>query len=488
MSRNGPFGQARAPQRRNPAEHDPYAPAPGQQQGGQWPPNSNGFHDPYANGSQQGYASQQYAPQETEPAFGYPPQQPQHQPAGHGHGQLPGFDRFAPAQPASYQAQPAQPQWSQQDPGNYDLGTYGAQGGYPQHEPQQPHFQQHAQDAGRFAPQQQGYAEPEAEYDEDLADGEDEPRSGRRWMLIVAALVGAIGLGGGLAYTYKILFPSSSGRAPIVKAIDFPNKVKPATGPETDKKLFTRLEQQGDSRPAGGDQAEQSDDRSAEATGGPRPVRVIPISPGGQQQVTTTGSVGEAPRPGGGQIVSVPGLMIDAPAPRGGPPQGMQGGQGMQQPMAPVRIAPPQQQQQQPQMPQQQVQLPEPQRKTAMVPVAPSTNQAVAPKVPAAVKVAVPKTSETTTGSTYTPVSNGYVAVLSSQKSRMDAMKAYAGMDQKYRDMLTSSTFDVQEVDLGEKGVWFRAVVGPPRSFDGAKKVCEDLKSAGYPSCWPTRY
>jgi hypothetical protein len=39
----------------------------------------------------------------------------------------------------------------------------------------------------------------------------------------------------------------------------------------------------------------------------------------------------------------------------------------------------------------------------------------------------------------------------------MDAMKAYASLDQKYRDMLSSSTFDVQEADLGDKGVWYRA-------------------------------
>jgi SPOR domain len=87
-----------------------------------------------------------------------------------------------------------------------------------------------------------------------------------------------------------------------------------------------------------------------------------------------------------------------------------------------------------------------------------------------------------------TPVSSGYVAVLSSKKSRMDAMKAYASLDQKYRDMLASSTFDVQEADLGDKGVWYRAVIGPPRSYEGAKKLCDDLKAAGHQDCWPARY
>ena len=78
--------------------------------------------------------------------------------------------------------------------------------------------------------------------------------------------------------------------------------------------------------------------------------------------------------------------------------------------------------------------------------------------------------------------------VLSSQKSRMDAMKAFANLDQKYRDMLSGKTSDVQEADLGDKGVWYRAVVGPPRSRDGAKTICEELKTAGYPDCWVEPY
>ena len=60
MSRNGQFGQARAPQRRAPAEHDPYA-APGGQPG-QWPQQPNGYPDQQysnGNGAQQGYPAQQ---------------------------------------------------------------------------------------------------------------------------------------------------------------------------------------------------------------------------------------------------------------------------------------------------------------------------------------------------------------------------------------------------------------------------------------------
>ena len=66
----------------------------------------------------------------------------------------------------------------------------------------------------------------------------------------------------------------------------------------------------------------------------------------------------------------------------------------------------------------------------------------------------------------------GYVAVLSSQKSRMDALKIFANMQEKYGDVLSSRTPDVQEANLGEKGVFYRLVVGPPGSREAATGLC----------------
>lgn len=486
MSRNGQFGQGR---RRNPAEQDPF----GQQdpfaqqdpyaQQDQWPQQPAAYPDPnYITGGQQaGY----HFPAEPEP-YG-------------GQGQMPGLDRYAPQQPNG-----GQPQWGgqQQDPRGYDLGSYmpnGAQGYPQQQEPMQ-----------YAPPQQQAYAEPEAEYDDGLEDGDDEPRSGRRWMVIVVALVGAIGLGGGLAYTYKMFFTNGSGRAPFVKNVEPPNKVKAVGAARenalVDKKLFTRLGE--DSGGASGREPEaQTDNLSNEAqVGGARPVRIIPIQPGSQgqgpSQVTTTGSTDSGGRVGGSQMVAVPGLTIDAGGPRGripqqgaqqqGPQQQAAQKQGPQQQGSPVRIAALSEQ-----ATQQAATEPElPPRRPVTIPTTPTSSGAsvttsastggsvqTAPKAPVARKEA-----SAVGGPANTPVSSGYVAVLSSKKTRMDAMKAYASLDQKYRDMLASGTFDVQEADLGDKGVWYRAVIGPPRSYEGAKKLCEDLKAAGHPDCWPTRY
>src|SRR5258708_35145531 len=79
-----------------------------------------------------------------------------------------------------------------------------------------------------------------------MAEDEEEPRCGRRGLMIVAALVGAIGLGGGMAYGYKTFFPSRSGPAPLIKDTQGPIKSKPEVAdgkgfPHTDKKLLNRL-------------------------------------------------------------------------------------------------------------------------------------------------------------------------------------------------------------------------------------------------------
>ena len=80
--------------------------------------------------------------------------------------------------------------------------------------------------------------------------------------------------------------------------------------------------------------------------------------------------------------------------------------------------------------------------------------------------------------------------MLSSQKSRMDALKVFADMQQKYGEVLLSRTPDVREADLSARGLgtMYRLVVGPPGSRDAASGVCHQLKSVGYQGCWVMAY
>jgi SPOR domain len=460
MSRNGPVGQPRVPGRRSAADQDQYA---GGQSGWPSPPGGDPHQQDYAPHA--GHAPQHsqgyYFPQpaEPDPNQGYP-LQPVNQ-------ALP-FDRLPQA------SAPPTTQWDAQqlrDAGHYDLGSYLPTGGDPRgYGPADaPPFAGSAD--GPFRHQyaaRDGYAESDGEY-EAMGDEEaDEPRRGRRGLVIAGALVGAIGLGGAMAYTYKT-FIATPTRAPVVKVADAgPSKVKPSLsgGKEfahTDKKLLNRLEEEGGGSQRGG----AADDRANEDPNAPRRVRSIPISPAGA----------------GGAAAAVPGITLDNMGPSGGappppsrvqiptapPPQATVARAEASVAAPPVRVvaAPPPA----PAAAGAEAAPPAP-RKVAAIPQAP-TREAAQPKVSSAVV-----TASTT----------GYVAVLSSQKSRMDALKAFADLQQKYGDVLSSKTPDVQEANLGDKGVWYRAVVGPPVSRDAASGICSQLKAAGYAGCWVTAY
>jgi hypothetical protein len=77
----------------------------------------------------------------------------------------------------------------------------------------------------------------------------------------------------------------------------------------------------------------------------------------------------------------------------------------------------------------------------------------------------------------------GYLVQVSSQKNEADAQASYRALQGKYPGVLGSQTSVVKRVDLGEKGVYYRAFAGPFSSVDQATQVCSNLKAAGGPQC-----
>ena len=67
---------------------------------------------------------------------------------------------------------------------------------------------------------------------------------------------------------------------------------------------------------------------------------------------------------------------------------------------------------------------------------------------------------------------------ISSQRSEADAQAAYRAMQSKFPNVLGSRTAMIRRADLGEKGIYYRAMVGPLSSED-AQQLCGNLKSAG---------
>jgi cell division protein FtsN len=79
--------------------------------------------------------------------------------------------------------------------------------------------------------------------------------------------------------------------------------------------------------------------------------------------------------------------------------------------------------------------------------------------------------------------SGGYLVQVSSQKNEADAQASYRVLQSKYPSVLGSQSVLVKRVDLGEKGVYYRAFAGPFSSADHATQVCNSLKAAGGPQC-----
>ena len=321
--------------------------------------------------------------------------------------------------------------------------------------------------------------------DDQLDFEEEEPRKGRRGLVMVSALVGAIALGGGMAYGYKTYMKPSASSAVIgkVSAPKGPAKTAPAEAggkqfPNQDSKLAGRLGdgsapavQVAEAPPAGPSAPPSNNAPDLEG------VKRVPTVVVGRD-----GSIG-APAP-------VPGMMIQQTPIR--PPQ-----PALQVPV--TESAPP------PVVPRARVaDVPMPRAAAAIVnTVTPEPAPVAAPAVKksAAKKSAAQRddlvasgTPSSGVGAAPVPVApksvaSGFVAVVASKGSRADAEKANVDLEQRF-DVLKGKVFDVQEADLTAqgKGMVYRSVVGPPGSRAFASGVCSQLKAVGYTDCWPTAY
>lgn len=406
------------------------------------------------------------------------------------------------------------------DPAGYDLANYTPEQGHGRHAPahdpyaQQGYAQQGYDSAaaegwtgGQWNGQQGGHQQQaygslddlayEAragygghQHDQDYAyEGEevDEPpaRRGPRAMVVMGALVGAIAVGGGLAYGYKSFSGGSDGKTPLVRADKGPAKSKP-TDPggkdiaHTDKRFLNRL---GEDRPAGTIvESGGTGAADADTNGAPRKVTTLVVNRDGSMGaanpvITPTQQAG-----GGGS--GVPGLLVEGlgaqqrPLLRGTASSESQGATRTA-PVAPRVIS-----RAEPVV----EAKPDPRPEPTQEPQVRAPVKKAATRDDAAAPVRTKVASAAGTIPSASSGGNGFVPVLSSQKSRMDALKAFADMQQKYTDVLQSRTPDVREVDLGPKGVWHRLMLGPPGSRESANAVCTQLKAHGYSGCWITTY
>lgn len=68
---------------------------------------------------------------------------------------------------------------------------------------------------------------------------------------------------------------------------------------------------------------------------------------------------------------------------------------------------------------------------------------------------------------------------VAAQRSEADAQTSFRSIRSKYSNVIGSGEPVIRRADLGAKGVYYRAMVGPYSTRDEAVKVCANLKAAG---------
>jgi hypothetical protein len=338
--------------------------------------------------------------------------------------------------------------------------------------------------------------EGEAE-DEDLYDDAPPPRR-RIGIVAVAAIFALAVVGTAGAIGYRALFGSSGSHLPppVIKADTAPSKIVPsASGKDvqsnkliTDRvgdnsrneKLVSREEQPVDikGQPPAGMAPNLNVQASAPlmpANGSgvvaaePKKIHTIVIRP---DQVGMADATAPALPPARTEMPIAPPSPVKpaAPAPRvvNVPPP---------EPKAEPAVAPP----------------PEPRpavARTASAAPAPA-HRAPASNAPLSLNpgdsAPAPASAPTRTAAVAAPArvapqasgGGGYAVQVSSQRSEADAEVAFKNMQAKYPGQLGGRAPMIHRVDLGAKGIYFRAMVGPFASSAEAGTLCSSLKSAG---------
>lgn len=312
---------------------------------------------------------------------------------------------------------------------------------------------------------------------------EDATRSKRRvGILAVAAVFALAVIGTAGAFGYRAIFGKhSSGPPPVIKADATPSKIMPAVASKAPNKLiYDRVSDQSAgeklvSRQENPVEVKAVDIQTAPPLAGARPQ-------GGAQAMPApvSGVVGTEPK----RVHTIAihpdqfgNVQTAAAAP---PPQSR--GLGAAPPMAAVppmasnpsaAASPPPPQA--PRMPEVRPSAPPPEHHAAAAPSnAPlSLNpNAPAPRPTRTAAIAQPAAAPS-------HASGGYAVQLSSQRSEAEAQAAFRGLQAKYPKILGGRQVLIHKVELGAKGTYYRAMVGPFANANEAGELCSGLKAAG---------
>jgi cell division septation protein DedD len=78
-----------------------------------------------------------------------------------------------------------------------------------------------------------------------------------------------------------------------------------------------------------------------------------------------------------------------------------------------------------------------------------------------------------------TAAEGSYVVQVAAERSDTEAQASFKTLQSKYPDVLGSRSPLVRRVDLGKRGIKYRAQIGPFDTVEQAKQLCARLKAAG---------
>lgn len=402
------------------------------------------------------HPSQRYAAQHAEPdEYQAPPSAADagYPAAGHLAGHLAGHA----AADDSDAAEDAHAQYA--DPGRYDEALYGQMPGH------EPHPQDDAYQADGY--QNEAYAYPDG-YGDAAADRVLKRRGGLVTVVLVLALA-VVGTGAAFAYrTY--VGASRNGEPPVIKAETAPTKVVPPSaaaapaGDASGKLIQDRLAAGAPEKLVS--REEQPVNVQDNTKAGPRVV-FPPLNQNANPPPTA--SVAPAGKPLSGNAAlqggdeprkirtfTVRGDQADAAATPAARPAATRAAAPA---TAPARGAP------------------------AATGAAPAGNAplSLSPQAapPADTRTRVASNPAAPQQIAPTAAGGGYLVQVSSQRNEADAQASYRALQGKFPAVLGSRPPMIKRADLGDKGTYYRAMVGPFGSPDEATAFCGNLKTAG---------
>jgi hypothetical protein len=332
----------------------------------------------------------------------------------------------------------------------------------------------------------------ERPYASDEYDDEAESRSGRSGMVLIMAVLGLTIIGVASAFAYRTMFGGTllPSLPPIIKAGDGPNKIVPAqaaalgsanaANPNAGEKLVPREEQPVPIQPQNLP---------------PRVVATIPVVPAQGAAPPSAQSPNPAvPAPAAQSVFPPPPALAAAPAAPAAPASGsaepkkvhtvlirpdQSGGGNTPAAAAPAPAA-------RPAAPAPAATRPVPAaapRPAANAPLAlvPTAQGSAVPVEPPRTQVAraEPASTPLATAPAAAASAGGYAVQVTSQRSEAEAEAAFKALQAKFPTQLGSHQPIIHRADLGDKGTFYRALVGPFASAEAAAGMCSNLKAAG---------